>query len=150
MGYYFDNYLRVESWNIMYITLERTKISQMRLWMDAVKGTKVLSLQCDVGLIFLDYRFTIPNYPSRLLSYLTEKKPIIAATDPNCDTGSIAESNGYGYWCPSNDVDAFSKCVDKMLSSNIEEMGNAGYRYFLNHYTVDQTYITIVNHIIVK
>lgn len=105
---------------------------------------------CDVGLIFLDYRFTIPNYPSRLLSYLTEKKPIIAATDPNCDTGSIAESNGYGYWSPSNDVEAFSKCVDKMLSSNIEEMGNAGYRYFLNHYTVDQTYNTIVNHIIVK
>lgn len=105
---------------------------------------------CDVGLIFLDYRFTIPNYPSRLLSYLTEKKPIIAATDPNCDTGSIAESNGYGYWCPSNDVEAFSKCVDKMISSNIEEMGNAGYRYFLNHYTVDQTYNTIVNHIIVK
>ena len=38
---------------------------------------------CDVGLIFLDYRFTIPNYPSRLLPYLMEKKPIIAATDPN-------------------------------------------------------------------
>ena len=25
---------------------------------------------CDVGLIFLDYRFTIPNFPSRLLSYM--------------------------------------------------------------------------------
>ena len=25
---------------------------------------------CHVGLIFLDYRFTIPNFPSRLLSYL--------------------------------------------------------------------------------
>jgi ssRNA-specific RNase YbeY (16S rRNA maturation enzyme) len=23
---------------------------------------------CDVGMIFLDYRFTIPNFPSRLLS----------------------------------------------------------------------------------
>ena len=31
---------------------------------------------CDVGLIFLDYRFTIPNYPSRLLSYLEYEMPI--------------------------------------------------------------------------
>ena len=25
---------------------------------------------CDVGMIFLDSRFTIPNFPSRLLSYM--------------------------------------------------------------------------------
>lgn len=101
---------------------------------------------CDVGLIFLDYRFTIPNYPSRLLSYLVEKKPIIAATDPNCDTGSIAEANGYGYWCPSNDVNAFTKCVDRMLASDIKQMGEAGYQFLLNNYTVEHTYNAIMKH----
>lgn len=101
---------------------------------------------CDVGLIFLDYRFTIPNYPSRLLSYLVEKKPIIAATDPNCDTGSIAEANGYGYWCPSNDVNAFTKCVDIMLASDIKQMGEAGYQFLLNNYTVEHTYNAIMKH----
>lgn len=101
---------------------------------------------CEVGLIFLDYRFTIPNYPSRLLSYLVEKKPIIAATDPNCDTGSIAEANGYGYWCPSNDVDAFTQCVDKMLASDIKQMGEAGYQFLLNNYTVEHTYNAIMKH----
>lgn len=101
---------------------------------------------CDVGLIFLDYRFTIPNYPSRLLPYLMEKKPIIAATDPNCDTGSIAEQNGYGLWCPSNDVDAFTRCVDKMLGSDLKQMGENGYRFFLENYTVEHTYSKIVAH----
>lgn len=101
---------------------------------------------CDVGLIFLDYRFTIPNYPSRLLSYLVEKKPIIAATDPNCDTGSIAEANGYGYWCPSNDVNAFTKCVDRMLASDIKQMGEAGYQFLVNNYTVEHTYNAIMKH----
>jgi hypothetical protein len=101
---------------------------------------------CDIGLIFLDYRFTIPNYPSRLLSYLIEKKPIIAATDPNCDTGSIAEANGYGYWCPSNDVNVFSRCVDRMLVSEIKEMGEAGYLFLLNNYTVEHTYNAIMKH----
>ena len=101
---------------------------------------------CDVGLIFLDYRFTIPNYPSRLLPYLMEKKPIIAVTDPNCDTGSIAEQNGYGFWCPSNDVLAFTQCVDKILKSDLAQMGENGYQFFLNNYTVEHTYKTIINH----
>lgn len=101
---------------------------------------------CDVGLIFLDYRFTIPNYPSRLLPYLMEKKPIIAATDPNCDTGSIAEQNGYGYWCPSNDVEAFIRAVDNMLQSDLKQMGENGYRFFLENYTVEHTYSKIIAH----
>ena len=101
---------------------------------------------CDVGLIFLDYRFTIPNYPSRLLPYLMEKKPILAVTDPNCDTGSIAEQNGYGYWCPSNDENAFTKTVDKILNSNIHQMGERGYQYYLDNYTIENTYNAIINH----
>lgn len=101
---------------------------------------------CEAGLIFLDYRFTIPNYPSRLLPYLMEKKPIIAATDPNCDTGSIAEQNGYGFWCPSNDVSAFTQCVDKMLQSDLSQMGENGNQFFLNNYTVNHTYKAIMKH----
>ena len=101
---------------------------------------------CDIGLIFLDYRFTIPNYPSRLLPYLMEKKPIVAATDPNCDMGSIAEANGYGYWCPSNDVNAFTQCVDKILQSDLTQMGENGYHFYLNNYTVEHTYNAIMKH----
>ena len=101
---------------------------------------------CNVGLIFLDYRFTIPNYPSRLLPYLMEKKPIIAATDPNCDMGSLAEANGYGFWCPSNEVSTFTECVDKMLKSDITHMGEVGYRFYLENYTIEHTYKVIVKH----
>lgn len=106
-----------------------------------------LARSCDVGLIFLDYRFTIPNYPSRLLNCLIQKKPIIACTDPNCDTGTIAEENGYGYWCPSNSVEEFTKIVDKMLDSDIKQMGENGYQFFLKNYTVQNTYDTIMKHI---
>lgn len=105
-----------------------------------------LASSCDVGMIFLDYRFTIPNYPSRLLPYLMGRKPIIAATDPNCDTGTIAEANGYGYWCPSNSVEKFVEVVDKMISSDIQQMGENGYQYYLNNYTTEHTYNAIVKH----
>lgn len=106
-----------------------------------------LAAACDVGLIFLDYRFSIPNYPSRLLPYLMGKKLIIAVTDPNCDTGSIAEDNGYGFYCPSNSVEDFVKVVDKMLVSDRKQMGENAYQYFLSNYTTEHTYNAIVKHL---
>lgn len=136
-----------------------TEYGRMKAWYDE-KKPKCISLfaslpkedydqlvrACDVGLVFLDYRFTIPNYPSRLLPYLMEKKPIIAATDPNCDMGTIAEANGYGFWCPSNDVNAFTASIDRMLHANMVEMGEVGYQYYRGNYTADHTYKAIINH----
>ncbi len=101
---------------------------------------------CQVGLIFLDYRFTIPNFPSRLLSYLEYKMPVIACTDPNCDTGSIAESNGFGFYAPSNDVAAFTKTVDKMLASDMTAMGEKGYQFLKENYLIEHTYNQIIKH----
>jgi glycosyltransferase involved in cell wall biosynthesis len=106
-----------------------------------------LASSCDVGMIFLDYRFTIPNYPSRLLPYLMEHKPIIAVTDPNCDTGIIAEENGYGYYSPSNSVEKFVATIDKMLQSDIKQMGENAYQFFLTNYTTEHTYNAIMQHV---
>jgi glycosyltransferase involved in cell wall biosynthesis len=101
---------------------------------------------CDVGLIFLDYRFTIPNYPSRLLSYLENKMPVICATDVNTDIGRIAEENGYGYWCESVKPEAFTALVDKMLKSDRKAMGEKGYQFLKENYLVEHTYNAIMKH----
>ena len=102
---------------------------------------------CDVGMIFLDHRFTIPNYPSRLLSYLENKMPVICATDPNTDIGRIAEENGYGYWCESNSVEAFTVMLDKMIHSDLKTMGEKGYQFLKDNYQVENTYNTIISHV---
>lgn len=109
----------------------------------------LLVSSCDVGLIFLDYRFTIPNYPSRLLSYLEYKMPIIAATDKNTDIGKIAEENGYGYWCESTDVATFLMLIEKMLANTdeIKQMGDNGYQFLKNNYLVEHTYHAIMQHL---
>ena len=102
---------------------------------------------CDVGLIFLDHRFTIPNYPSRLLSYLENKMPVLCATDPNTDMGLIAQDNGYGFWCESNSVDAFNDILNKMLSADRKEMGEKGYDFLQKNYLVENTYEAIMRHV---
>lgn len=107
----------------------------------------MLVRSCDVGLIFLDHRFTIPNYPSRLLSYLEYKMPVLCATDPNTDMGKIAEENGFGYWCESVKPEDFTVLVDKMLASDRQSMGEKGYEYLKENYLVEHTYKAIVKHI---
>jgi len=101
---------------------------------------------CQVGLIFLDYRFTIPNFPSRLLSYLECKMPVIISTDPNSDMGTIAQANGFGNWCQSNDVNAFTQCLDNILTSDIRLMGENGYQFLCKNFLVDNTYSVIMKH----
>ena len=104
---------------------------------------------CDIGLIFLDYRFTIPNYPSRLLSYLEYKMPIIAATDVNTDIGLIAELNNYGYSCNSNNVQEFTACINKLIlnPSLMKSMGNNAYDFLLDNYLIEHTYNKIISHV---
>lgn len=136
-----------------------TEYPQIKEWFDTVHPNSIsvyerlpkadydLLVQCcDVGLIFLDHRFTIPNYPSRLLSYLEYKMPVLCVTDPNTDIGRIAEDNGYGYWCESNSVEAFTSILDKMIHSNRQLMGENGYAFLKDNYLVQNTYNAIIKH----
>ena len=73
---------------------------------------------CDVGLIFLDHRFTIPNFPSRLLSYMQAGIPVLACTDANTDVGKIVAEGGFGWWCESNDPEVFFQLIQEILNDN--------------------------------
>lgn len=96
---------------------------------------------CHVGLIFLDPRFTIPNFPSRLLSYLENSMPVLLATDSNTDMGRIAEREGFGLWAQSGDLESFMRNMDKLVQDNkteLKNMGERGKKYLLANYTVDK------------
>ena len=126
---------------------DQNKDSNVKLMQSLPKADyDLLVKHCDVGMIFLDHRFTIPNYPSRLLSYLENKMPVICATDINTDIGKIAEENGYGYWCESVNPEDFTALVDKMLTSDRKAMGENGYEFLKNNYLVEHTYNAIMRH----
>lgn len=101
---------------------------------------------CDVGLIFLDYRFTIPNFPSRLLGYMQAKLPVLACTDTCTDIGEIITDNGFGWWCGSNNIDSFIEKISEIMDSQISTYGETGYQYLLKHYSVKNEYEIIMSH----
>lgn len=102
----------------------------------------------DIGLIFLDSRFTIPNFPSRLLGYMEQGKPVLAATDLNTDLGQILTEGDFGFWCKSGDLLAFNDCLDRLAGNAAlrEKMGKNARKYLLDHYTVDKACDTILGH----
>ncbi len=100
---------------------------------------------CDVGLIYLDYRFTIPNFPSRALSYMEYGMPMIVCTDNASDLGVIAEQNGFGYRSNSNSVEDFEDCVSKINKSNLSVMGDRARAYLEANATADIAYKTVMN-----
>ncbi|PQD96170.1 glycosyltransferase WbuB [Pradoshia eiseniae] len=108
---------------------------------------EILANSCDVGLIFLDKRFTIPNFPSRLLSYMQASMPVLAATDKNTDIGQVIEEGGFGFWCESDTVDEFNKRLQQLCDECLrKQMGVNARLYLENNYTSKHSYEIIMNH----
>ncbi|MEO0038725.1 MAG: hypothetical protein RIQ59_1936 [Bacteroidota bacterium] len=98
-----------------------------------------------VGLIFLNPHFTIPNFPSRILTYMQNRLPVICATDLVTDIGEIAVKNNFGYECLTSDFESFFDCVVKLLNSDLRVyMGNNGFEFLKNEYSVEHSYNKIV------
>jgi glycosyltransferase involved in cell wall biosynthesis len=107
----------------------------------------ILANSCDVGLIFLDKRFTIPNFPSRLLSYMQASMPVLAATDVNTDLGKVIESGKFGLWCESNNVEEFNRKMHQLCDIKLrKEMGLNARKYLEDNYTTKHSYEIIMNH----
>lgn len=110
------------------------------------KDYDALLAACDVGLIFLHPDFTIPNFPSRLLSYLEMRMPVIAATDKNTDIGDIIENAECGFKVISGDLPAMFKAIDLCRDeSRVKTMQKNAWALLQNEYTVEKSYKLIID-----
>jgi len=108
---------------------------------------KEMLIASDIGLIFLNPKFTIPNFPSRLTSYLEVGLPVIACTDNVSDIGDVVEVANCGFKILSGDLSAFSKIILKIQKepSSLVNLSVNSRLLFINNYTSDITYNIIIN-----
>ena len=127
---------------------DNEKLTNAQLFAQLPKDDyEILANSCDVGLIFLDNRFTIPNFPSRLLSYMQASMPVLAATDVNTDIGQVIEQGEFGFWCESSDVEQFNKKVKQLCDIELrKQMGVNARRYLEDNYTAKHSYEIIMSH----
>lgn len=108
---------------------------------------KVL-IKADVGLIFLDHRFTIPNIPSRLNSYLENSIPVLAATDTATDLKDIIEKSECGFWTSSSNIEQFMDYADNLSQNSQlrEKFGKNGRKLLEKEFDIDKNIKIILKH----
>lgn len=136
-----------------------TEYIKIRKWFNELKPNNALFLDalpkneydklvavCDVGLIFLNKNFTIPNYPSRLLSYLEMKIPVIAATDSITDIGMDIEKNNAGFFVISGDSKGMQNAINGIMSNitSSNSMNMNAWSFLQREFRVEKSYELIV------
>jgi glycosyltransferase involved in cell wall biosynthesis len=100
---------------------------------------------CDIGLVNLSASFTIPNIPSRTLSYWEAKIPVLAATDKNTDYHNILENSGSGLWSMTGDMNSYKQNFEKLYYNKDlrVSMGENGYKYLTENCTTSHAFSII-------
>ena len=115
-------------------------------WLPREDFVRILATS-DVGLILL-YKYTVPQFPSRLLSYLEYSKPVLCAVNKETDIGSIVEASGCGISIIHGNMKEFIKSI-KYFSENTKErliMGEKSRKLLLENYTAKHGYEIIMQH----
>jgi hypothetical protein len=105
--------------------------------------------ECDVGLVNLSDKFTIPNIPSRTLSYWSVRLPVLAAVDKNTDYGEMLNKCNGGLWSVMGDTDAYITNLLSLLYNpeNRKQMGVNGYNYLSCELNTENAYRTILSRV---
>lgn len=103
----------------------------------------------DLGLIIIDPKYGAPTCPSKVISYMANKIPVLAMINRNSDYGEYyIDASGCGLWS-AGDVNLMFENFEK-LKNNVElrkKMGLAGYDYFINNLTTNHAYNRIIEHL---
>ena len=105
--------------------------------------------QCDIGLINLDRRFTIPNIPSKTIDYFNAGIPVLASTDTNTDYKDLLVKKAKaGLWSETGDLKTYKSNFDKLFNDKKlrEELGKNGRRFLEENLSVGKAYQIIMKH----
>ena len=120
-----------------YIEREKPVNLTYRHQLERPEYEKLLA-NADVGMISLSKDFTIPNFPSRILSYMQISKPVFAVLDEATDMDECIAEAGCGISVRAGDTGAFVEGVRRLirLKDELPEMGARGRRYLERYFNV--------------
>jgi glycosyltransferase involved in cell wall biosynthesis len=105
--------------------------------------------ECHVGLVNLSDKFTIPNIPSRTLSYWSHKLPVLAAVDRSTDYGKLLEECNGGLWSITGDTGSYIFNLMSLYNDPVKrrQMGENGYNHVVNNLNSESAYTQILSKI---
>lgn len=97
----------------------------------------------DLGLISIHENNAAPTCPSKAVSYMSLKIPILALINSNNDYGQIVEEQAKaGYWAVGSDKEKVYALFDKLYADVDlrKQMGENGYRFYCDNLTTEKVY----------
>lgn len=113
---------------------------------------ELITAACDIGLVSLDERFTVPNFPSKTTDYFKLELPILASLD-SCaakDYGKFLQDEVEGglFALAGDTEDLYNQLLKLKNNSELKiELGKNGRKYYENELGVEKAYETIMKQI---
>ena len=126
----------------------KNNISKTKILRSLTKASYFEELDnSDVGLIFLNEKFTIPNYPSRLLDYLYFDLAIISNTDSFTDIDEIIVKENLGKsFYGMRDLDKMISEIIKLRNiTYLKSFNNNSQSTLLDFFNIETTFNLIDN-----
>lgn len=101
----------------------------------------------DLGLISIHGNNAAPTCPSKALSYMSLKIPILALINKYNDYGQIIEEKAKaGYWAVASDKEKVYRLFDKIYDDAKlrKELGENGYKFFCENLTTERIYTEMI------
>lgn len=101
----------------------------------------------DLGLISINEINAAPTCPSKAVSYMSLKIPMLAMINSNNDYGQILEEKAQaGYWAVGSDKERVYTLFDKLYADAKlrKQMGENGYRFYCENLTTDKVYAEFI------
>lgn len=101
----------------------------------------------DLGLISIHGNNAAPTCPSKVLSYMSLKIPVLALINKNNDYGQILEEDAKaGLWAVASDKEKVYRLFDTLYENPQlrKDMGENGYRFYCEHLTTDKAYSEMI------
>ncbi len=94
----------------------------------------------NLGLITIDEKFPVPTCPSKVIGYMALHQPVVAMINEGSDYGEFyLDKPGCGLWSAGLDNEKMFANFEWMYTHPKERqaMGEAGYRYYKEHFAVE-------------
>ena len=103
---------------------------------------------CDVGLISLSKKLTVPSFPSKSLDYFKVSLPVLASLDPVTDFGDILENKiCAGFAVVAGDVAKLKDKLDLLINDAelCKALGANGRQYYEKYLSVENARSIIIS-----
>ncbi|HEU4819221.1 glycosyltransferase family 4 protein [Janthinobacterium sp.] len=106
---------------------------------------------CDIGLIFLSHKLTVPSFPSKSLDYFKLSLPILAGLDAFTDFGGILLNEAKaGYFAQADNTVALKKLLGELVNDGDlrKRLGENGRVFYEAEFDVEdakEAIISVVN-----